>query len=708
MMFKLLKGIIIVIIIGVLGITLISITDGNTPSKNDSPEQEEIELNNLVKITPLDTIQIPERGYLLGVLPIPYEGQEIDEIYKIASETCELVPLWGRPSPYWEKAADLNGIWGDFYVEKLIRGNEMAPLLHFSFIGENLTLSMPENIDYTLSNNQWRKEYKQAILESVKICKPAYLSLGNEVNRWYEKYGMEDENGFQHWISLYEEIYDEVKELSPETKVFCTFSREIVMENKEADLSIVSEFNSDKIDILVLTSYPHCLPGVNKPEDIPLNYYSKVADFLPNKPVGFSEISWPSIPFFGGEQGQADFINQLPELTAELNVEFIMWSWLCDLSESDETGLINRNGTKKLGYNSWINLKKRGPQKEIPEGILVDRIPETGDILFVSIRHVLKDLDCLDNTYEIKQNFLSDTNCLKKIYNAESNVLASPRQLYSYDIETGRVIQLTNINYDFSSLKPVNNTHIMAIGAGNDTDGDGIISTNDEINLYLIDLESKKIDCLTEDLNLTSLNNPDYSKANGKIVFSAQKRDIFHNYLFTLDLNKNLVQITNDQNYHDFDCSWSEDGTKIVYSRLPDQEYPWIIPSQVWLLNADGTENIQITEGGPNSEMEEPHGPYPIGIDADPDLSPDNTMIVFSRLKTGKENEPFGVYELIVIDVETRVETVLDSSYANMIPEWKSRGIVFIRQVGSSSIMERKQSMYIYTDDFLGIRVRDY
>ena len=331
----------------------------------------------------------------------------------------------------------------------------------------------------------------------------------------------------------------------------------------------------------------------------------------------------------------------------------------------------------------------------IPKGILVDRIPETSDIIFVSIRHVLNDLDCLDSNYKLKSNFLNDPNCLEKIFNTESNVLASPRQLYSYDIETGRVVQLTNVDYDFSSSKPVNNTHIMAIGAGEDTDGDGIISTKDEINLYLIDLASKEIDCLTEDLNLTSINNPDYSTANGKIVFSAQRNDFFHNYLFTLNLNKNLIQITNEENYHDFDCSWSEDGTKIVYSRLPDQEYPWVIPSQIWLMNADGTDNIQITEGGPNPDMEEPHGPYPIGIDADPDLSPDNTMIVFSRLKTGKENEPFGVYELIVIDVETRVETVLDSSYANMIPEWKSRGIVFIRQIARASMLRYWAKMVI-------------
>ena len=351
-----------------------------------------------------------------------------------------------------------------------------------------------------------------------------------------------------------------------------------------------------------------------------------------------------------------------------------------------------RNGKK--------NTQDEGkePPAEIPEGILVSEIPDNADILFVSIRYVFNDLACLDEDYEIKENFLNDPECLARIYDAEHDVLASPRQLYSLDIETGEVTQLTNVGFDFSSSKPIDSARIMAIGACNDTDGDGIISTKDEIHIFLIDLEEKDVECLTSGLNLTSINNPDYSTANRKILFSAQRKGVFHNYLFTLTLDGNLEQITDEEEYFDFDCSWSEDGTKIVFSRLPTQEPPWIIPSQVWLIDADGANKVKITDGGPNPDDEEPHGPYPIGIDADPDLSHDNGKIVFSRLKTGKQNEPFGVYELVVVDVETRVETVLDSSYANMIPEWKFQGIVFIRQVRGDTAMDRKQSVHIYRD----------
>jgi Tol biopolymer transport system component len=196
---------------------------------------------------------------------------------------------------------------------------------------------------------------------------------------------------------------------------------------------------------------------------------------------------------------------------------------------------------------------------------------------------------------------------------------------------------------------------------------------------------------------MNAINNPDYSHQNGKIIFSAQLDQVFHNYLFTIDLDKNLEQITDDKDYMDFDCSWSEDATLIAFNRLPA---PWFEhPAQIWMMNGDGTNLRQMTAGGSNPDNEDPHRRYPIGTDADADLSPDNSHIVFSRLKTGRENEPIGVWELVVIEVETGAERVLDSSYANMVPEWKSGGILFTRQIGGEDPMLTKQVLYLYRED---------
>jgi len=309
-------------------------------------------------VEPADEVYTPGRGYLMGYLPTPSEGQGFDEAYAWASGSCDIVPVWGKPSPFWEKSEDLGGSWGETFVEKLTRGNGMAPLVHFSFTGEGMTLSAPPGTSYTLSDTEWRLMYKRAVVETVEASRPRYLSVGNEVNRWYEKHGLDGANGFKHWVSLYEEIYDEVKELSPKTNVFCTFSREIVDENREADMAVLDLFDPDKLDMLVLTSYPHSVQGVNRPGDIPADYYSHIAGMMPGKPFGFSEIAWPSMDAFGGEQAQAEFIASLPGLTTGQGVDLklLMWPWLHDLGETECTGLIGYDGVEKAGLAEWMKL----------------------------------------------------------------------------------------------------------------------------------------------------------------------------------------------------------------------------------------------------------------------------------------------------------------------------------------------------------------
>jgi len=332
-----------------IGIVLIS----ECAKKEAAPAEPET-------LVPRDSPELPSRGFYMGILPTTAQGQSIDDAYRQAAEHGEFVPVWGRPTPFYNLASELKGSWGQRFVDQLIRGNGMFPVAHLSFIDSEITLATPPGMkDATLSTPAWREAYKKAALDVVKAAKPRYLSLGNEVNRWYEKYGNDGPNGFKHYVSLYEEIYDEVKKLSPETKVFCVFAREIVSENREADLEVLRLFNPDKMDLLVFTSYPYAVQGINRPSDIPGDYYSRAADYMPGKPFGFAEIAWPSLEGLGGEQAQADFIEQAStRLTRDkgVNLQLFGWPWLHDLNENDAIGLIKIDGTEKPGYNAWKNL----------------------------------------------------------------------------------------------------------------------------------------------------------------------------------------------------------------------------------------------------------------------------------------------------------------------------------------------------------------
>ncbi|MGC8899121.1 MAG: hypothetical protein ACP5KP_01210, partial [Candidatus Micrarchaeia archaeon] len=241
-------------------------TQPSTPTTQASGETTPTEPE---KVVPIDSPQLPSRGFFMGVLPNPAKGQSFDDAYAQAARHSEFVPVWGRPTPFYNLAAELNGSWGQTFVKQLIRGNGMFPIVHLSFIGSGVTLVTPPGMENaTLSDPAWRAAYKQAALDVVKATRPRYLSLGNEVNRWYEKYGEDGPNGFRNYVSLYEEIYDEVKKISPETKVFCVFAREIVSENREANLEVLRLFNPNKMDLLVFTSYPYAL-GKTDPSMIP-------------------------------------------------------------------------------------------------------------------------------------------------------------------------------------------------------------------------------------------------------------------------------------------------------------------------------------------------------------------------------------------------------------------------------------------------------
>jgi hypothetical protein len=336
-------------------------------------------------VTSADSPGLPSRGFFMGVLPVPAPGQSFEDSYRQIASCANFSPVWGRPTPFYDLAGELSGTWGQAFVTQYIRGNGMFPLVNLSFIGPEMTLVSPPGISgATLSDERWREAYRQAALDVVKAARPRYLSLGNEVNRWYEKYGVGGDNpdGFQHYVSLYQEIYDDVKALSPGTLVFCTFAREIVAENRAADMTVLRRFDPAKLDILVLTSYPYAVRGVKSPSDIPDDYYVAAAQYLPGKPLGFSEVAWPSLDYFGGEIAQADFLGQLTgRLTRGqgIDLRLLGWPWLCDLSAEDATGLKKQDGTPKAAYNAWRSLALLGSWKSRGESIPADAVKITPD-----------------------------------------------------------------------------------------------------------------------------------------------------------------------------------------------------------------------------------------------------------------------------------------------------------------------------------------
>lgn len=334
--------------------------DGGTPTGDDPP----------TTITPLDHPAPPARGYFKGFAAILPPDGDFGRAYHLASLHGEFASIWGTGArgAVWNLGEELAGPWGEEFVEGQVRGNGMFPIIQMSFIDKDetgLILALPEGMaSATLSATEWRDSYRQAALDAVEASKPLYFSPANEVNRWFEQYGAQsdDPNGFQHFVSLYEEIYDEVKILSPETLVFPVFAREIVDENREANLQVLDIFDANRIDVLAFTTYAFAVAGINRVADVPDDYYRRALDHLgaPNKPFGFTEAAWSTLEFFGGEQGQAEFLTDLAgrfTLDQGVNLHALGWFVLYDLADDPhQVALIDRSGREKPAYIVWQQL----------------------------------------------------------------------------------------------------------------------------------------------------------------------------------------------------------------------------------------------------------------------------------------------------------------------------------------------------------------
>jgi len=328
-------------------------------------------MDALATITPDDDPTLPPRGFYMGVIPWPATGQDLVESHAQAALYAEFSMAHGDgTTPFY----DLPSLYEDTYlavIDDLMRANGMFPVISVNFFGKvnesGVLITPPDLPDATLDDPAWRERYESSVLAVVAMAKPRYISIGNEVNFWYDDFGESPEspNGFHHYVTLYEELYDAIKELSPETKVFCVFERERVRDHEEADLSVLELFDPDKLDVLAFTSYPFALAGVSRPEHLPDDYYSRVFDYISERPLSFTELAWPSLVEFGGEASQADFATDMAgRLTRDQGVELELFSWwfLHDATTVDplDTGLLAADGTPRLAYAAWQTLSEEG------------------------------------------------------------------------------------------------------------------------------------------------------------------------------------------------------------------------------------------------------------------------------------------------------------------------------------------------------------
>ncbi len=208
-----------------------------------------------------------------------------------------------------------------------------------------------------------RQAYKDEAVAFAEKYKPEYLGLGIEVNILYEK----SPSDFDSFVSLYNETYDAVKAVSPNTKVFTIFQLEKMKglqgglfggtnNPDNAEWGLLARF--PKSDLIAFTTYPDLI--YKSPSEMPADYYPEIAAHT-SKPIAFTEIGWHSAASPAGwessESEQAEFVTRFFNLTSGMNKKLAIWSFMYDqntVEPFNSMGLLRGDGTARPAWDAWV------------------------------------------------------------------------------------------------------------------------------------------------------------------------------------------------------------------------------------------------------------------------------------------------------------------------------------------------------------------
>ena len=279
-----------------------------------------------------------------------YDSSGIADFFAKAQQAGSVVEWAGD----WE---ELDGSGAPATVAQLSSQNDLKSMIVVQFFTQSTgQLIRPLNA----TNEQ---HYLSITADFVRQYRPSYLGVGIEVNLLYEK----NATSFGEFVHLYQQVYAEVKSVSPETVVFTIFQLEKmnglagglyggVNDPGKAEWPLLAQFPED--DIAAFTTYPSLV--YQSPSDMPSDYYTSIASHT-NRSVGFTEVGWHSGFVAGGwgsnEAEQADFVMRFFDLTSSLDRTFAVWSFLYDQNVAapfNTMGLLYVNGTAKQSWEEWL------------------------------------------------------------------------------------------------------------------------------------------------------------------------------------------------------------------------------------------------------------------------------------------------------------------------------------------------------------------
>ncbi len=382
----------------VLGVTLLAHAGcGSQPTDNNDTDISVRQLtelaNNAVPFEQDPVIQLRQvpdqklsldlpsgdRHYLLGAVPIgaPSPNLTTDALFRAIATvglTAECFVI--RQKIDWEAFRPGGNAVPEFTQDIVVLLNtardngftrtlvELDPIVDRHHVGP----LPPAIADHDFSSPDVRQALRLQALIVAQEAKPTYLSLGVEVNGYYES----NPADFANFVSLHKEIYDEIKAVSPDTVVMASFNLEAI----QGLLAGVNDFSnhgpqwfildmfSPKIDAVAFSTLP--FPVYYDPLQIPDDYLSRIQEHTA-LPIVLSEVGWHSNEDSNSNQTrQREYLARMIRLanrTANLHV--LAWTIMFDAADGSVfdafpdfkyLGLLSWEGEPKEGFSLWEAL----------------------------------------------------------------------------------------------------------------------------------------------------------------------------------------------------------------------------------------------------------------------------------------------------------------------------------------------------------------
>ncbi len=288
-----------------------------------------------------------------GVSYSPSSPLALADFWERAKEVGEAV----RGGDDWLKLGEAGT--GSKTVAETAPAYDLVPVIEVNFFDQDTgELLRPLN-----TTN--RSAYKTTAVEFTQKYQPPYFGIGVEIDTFYRKNPSE----FDNFVSLFNETYDAIKAVSPETRVFTTFQLERMRglrggifggtnNSSKNNWALLDKLS--KADLIAFTTYPGLI--YKDPADIPADYYTSIRKYT-DKPIAFTEMGWSSSAGIKGwessEAEQKKFVERFFSLTSGLkDIELAIWLHLYPQTIVEPFGamaLFRTDGTSKPVWGAWVS-----------------------------------------------------------------------------------------------------------------------------------------------------------------------------------------------------------------------------------------------------------------------------------------------------------------------------------------------------------------